>query len=378
MKYYLFPLSFKEQENPANKGFRYALENKSRWVEMGEAQGEVNTYDRGTTNLVYKKVAYNIFKDYVSIDENYRVYIGCDLNLSYDRLTEEELKIWGSTSNTKKVSDTRTITTSTKISDAISGFGDDTGVLKLEAGTYTDAIKSTIPSLLTILGNDSGKDATSKNRATDIITNESIISGPIKFTGESYVTINGVTFTKNATIELNDFTGSLTLTNCKFVGLTGTNGISADKSSRFKLMVSSCYFGTCTVTNGIHVAGNLTKSSGLVHNMFSNSFCTGKIVSLCDNEDSDLTIIGNECAKPNLLQMNLTKNSVFKVAIENNKFKSMTTPFVNIDLDNKCNKYRNISVIIKGTEMDEGYEPVKITTTIPDDKKAGRLPVIKK
>ena len=53
-------------------------------VVVGEAKDEVNTYDKGTTVLVYKGNCYNIHKDYVSIDEKFRVYIGIDMNLSTD------------------------------------------------------------------------------------------------------------------------------------------------------------------------------------------------------------------------------------------------------------------------------------------------------
>lgn len=84
MEYYLMPLTKEESKDARKKGYRYAMENKSRWVPLGEAKEEVNTYDKGTTVLVYKGTAYNIHKDYVSIDEHFRVYIGDNMNLSTD------------------------------------------------------------------------------------------------------------------------------------------------------------------------------------------------------------------------------------------------------------------------------------------------------
>lgn len=84
MTYYLMPLTKEESKDSRKKGYRYAIENKSRWVNLGEAKDEVNTYDKGTTVLVYKGNCYNIHKDYVSIDEKFRVYIGIDMNLSTD------------------------------------------------------------------------------------------------------------------------------------------------------------------------------------------------------------------------------------------------------------------------------------------------------
>ena len=84
MRYYFFPLTEKESEDGSKKGYAYAIKHKDRWIETTNLQ-EVNTYDYGTTHLVYNNIAYRMQKDYLSLDEGYRLYIavpsqyGCDI-----------------------------------------------------------------------------------------------------------------------------------------------------------------------------------------------------------------------------------------------------------------------------------------------------------
>lgn len=377
MKHYLFPLTFEEQEIAANKGYRYAIQNKKRWVELGEAEGEINTYDRGTTNLVYKNVVYNIHKDYVNIDEQYRVYIGCDMNLSYDRLVKDnEALTWGSTSNTQKVSTERTIEPGVKISDVLTSIQGDTGSIILAEGTYPDAVTSQIPYILTIKGNMSGKSALIESRANDTTTDESVISGAIKLTGESYVVLDGITFTKTGSISLVDFKGNLTVTNCKFVGVTAANAILADEKSKFKLDVSRCYFSGGSVTNAISVKGELI-SSTIVRNKFTSSFCSGQILDFSDSfGKTTIGISRNICEKPNLLSLSLKENRECEYILSKNEFKTMDKPFVNVKLSSGT-LFRNISISIDGTTMPARYVPITLTTDIPKDKRNGKLPIVK-
>ena len=75
MKYYAYLLSKEDIKDGRKKGLAYAIKNKNKWVDISAVKDEINTYDKGTTVLCYKQTAYNIYKDYVSIDEQYRVYI---------------------------------------------------------------------------------------------------------------------------------------------------------------------------------------------------------------------------------------------------------------------------------------------------------------
>lgn len=90
MNYYAFFLTVEESLDPRMKGIQYALRNRSKWVDIAAIKDEYNTYDKGTTCVFYNGRAYNVYKDYVCLDEEYRLYICADMNLSSD--TEECLK----------------------------------------------------------------------------------------------------------------------------------------------------------------------------------------------------------------------------------------------------------------------------------------------
>ena len=75
MTYYFFPLTEEETKDPTKLGYGYALKNKDRWI-GDQNLVEVNTYDRGTTHIVYNDQVYFIHKDYLDITNNLRVYVG--------------------------------------------------------------------------------------------------------------------------------------------------------------------------------------------------------------------------------------------------------------------------------------------------------------
>lgn len=90
MKYYALFLDVEESNDPRKAGIAYAIRNKERWVPVDNVKDEFNTYDKGTTVFYYNEIAYNVHKDYVNVNEEYRVYICKNLNLSSD--TDECLK----------------------------------------------------------------------------------------------------------------------------------------------------------------------------------------------------------------------------------------------------------------------------------------------
>lgn len=75
--YMLFPLT-KEETMQGGKcfGFNYAWQNKDRWVSIDDAAYELQTYDRGFTHIFYDNKVYNLFCDYVMIEDKTRLYIG--------------------------------------------------------------------------------------------------------------------------------------------------------------------------------------------------------------------------------------------------------------------------------------------------------------
>lgn len=86
MKHYLFPLTKEETKIAANKGYKYCLANRSRWVDIEATHESHDTYDRGTTYMVYKNIVYYIHRDFTSVDEGFRVYVGCNFDLDTDRI----------------------------------------------------------------------------------------------------------------------------------------------------------------------------------------------------------------------------------------------------------------------------------------------------
>lgn len=79
MKYYFLPLKLSESRTPSNYGWRFVHENEGRLVES-DVLIEVNTYDRGTTRILYDNVVYLIKKDFVDISNSRRIYVGIPAN----------------------------------------------------------------------------------------------------------------------------------------------------------------------------------------------------------------------------------------------------------------------------------------------------------
>ena len=92
MVYKAFPLTKKESKNPMFCGYKYAYENKNRWVEltMDEPDKQLGTYDVSKTSVVLDGIVYTIYKDFIIIDEDIRLFILQARDLENDRITEEE------------------------------------------------------------------------------------------------------------------------------------------------------------------------------------------------------------------------------------------------------------------------------------------------
>lgn len=80
MKYYAFLLTEDEINNPIKCGYGYIKENEDRLIET-DVLIEVNTYDKGTSMLVYNDVVYTIFKDFTDLSNQRRIYL-CKPNLN--------------------------------------------------------------------------------------------------------------------------------------------------------------------------------------------------------------------------------------------------------------------------------------------------------
>ena len=74
MQYFIFPLTFSEAHTPTKVGYSYIKKNEGRLVNFPDLV-EVNTYDRGTTRIIYEDVVYQIKKDYVDLSGKRRIYL---------------------------------------------------------------------------------------------------------------------------------------------------------------------------------------------------------------------------------------------------------------------------------------------------------------
>ena len=92
MIYKALLLTKKESKDPMCCGYKYAYNNKDRWVELtiDEADKHLGTYDVSKTSIVMDDVVYTIYKDFIIIDENIRLYILQARDLENDRIEESE------------------------------------------------------------------------------------------------------------------------------------------------------------------------------------------------------------------------------------------------------------------------------------------------
>lgn len=91
MEYYILPLSKEEHmKGGVAHGFKYVKEHENDWVLFNGSNYELQTYDRGYTQVVYENKVYMIIKDYIIIDENKRVFVLGTLDTEVDRIKSEE------------------------------------------------------------------------------------------------------------------------------------------------------------------------------------------------------------------------------------------------------------------------------------------------
>jgi hypothetical protein len=76
VKYYLFPMTEQEALKATNMGWRFIMNNESRLIEFEKLGEELNTYDKGTSSIVYNNKVYRIHKDYTDVSNSRRIWLG--------------------------------------------------------------------------------------------------------------------------------------------------------------------------------------------------------------------------------------------------------------------------------------------------------------
>ena len=82
---YLTP---EESRDGKNFGLKFAMENKDRWEDISDTTYELQTYDRGLTQLVHENKVYMIQRDFVFVDDKERLYILKCFNSKDDEYVE--------------------------------------------------------------------------------------------------------------------------------------------------------------------------------------------------------------------------------------------------------------------------------------------------
>lgn len=65
-----------EANNASNLGWGFIMKNESRLVEFEVLGTELNTYDKGTSSIVYNNTVYRIHKDYTDVSNSRRIWLG--------------------------------------------------------------------------------------------------------------------------------------------------------------------------------------------------------------------------------------------------------------------------------------------------------------
>ena len=83
---YLTP---EESHDGKKFGLKFAMENKDRWEDISDTTYELQTYDRGLTQLVHENKVYMIQRDFVFVDTKERLYILKCFNSKDDEFVED-------------------------------------------------------------------------------------------------------------------------------------------------------------------------------------------------------------------------------------------------------------------------------------------------
>lgn len=68
-------LTKEETRNGRNLGLRFVLENKDRWEDIADTTYELQTYDKGTSQIVHNNKLYMVHRDFIFVDSAERVFL---------------------------------------------------------------------------------------------------------------------------------------------------------------------------------------------------------------------------------------------------------------------------------------------------------------
>ena len=73
--YKVLYLTKDETKDGKNLGLKFVLENKDRWEDISHSTYELQTYDKGTSQVVHNNKLYMVHRDFIFVDTKERVFL---------------------------------------------------------------------------------------------------------------------------------------------------------------------------------------------------------------------------------------------------------------------------------------------------------------
>lgn len=237
------------------------------------------------------------------------------------------------------------------------------GVVSVGEGTFNEEIvieKDTV-----ICGAKAGIPATNFVARTG--TDETVISGEIKVAAGTNITLDGVTLSEKALMNMKGVSG-IELKNCRVTNLTAsaqkTYAILTSADDIVKMVITGCWFGpnpeledgAKTIYNLIELSGALKDGSEISNNYFAESASTHNDINIYKVVDGAHIVIKNNVweKSANGIRLGVKEQPTCTVEIENNTYYATDEDpvYAGLLLIQPCGKMTtsmaNMTVILNG------------------------------
>ena len=245
--------------------------------------------------------------------------------------------------------------------------------------------KLTIKNNVTLKGNKSNIPANTGMRCTTLdIDGETVLTNTLDAVEGADVTLNGVTLTTNALINIGS-ANSFTIDNCRLFGVETSNNknylikdtFNTENKEGVLLQIENCYFGDNVVTsasgtekvnvyNLFEINSKLADGSYIKNNYFSKPACSHNVINLYDVMDgANIEISGNHFEySANAVRIGFVGDPKCTVNIKNNIICETDTSndgeYAGIALiqpyGKKTNSFKNVKVNFENNKYPSGYQ----------------------
>ena len=81
-----------ETKDGKNLGLKFVLKNKDRWEDISHSTYELQTYDKGCSQVVHNNKLYMIHRDFIFVDTQERVFLCKCYDAEVDTYNESDAK----------------------------------------------------------------------------------------------------------------------------------------------------------------------------------------------------------------------------------------------------------------------------------------------